>query len=225
MRLFSLSGIEVRVDRTFWLLPAALSIWVGYQNGPAAALRMFVLVLAVFACVLGHEFTHALRARALGVGVPVITLYPIGGIASMMRIPKDPWQEFSIAAVGPLFNFGFAAVLFFPMHAWLGKDLFTPGLESWPRMLAYVFWTNPVLGAFNLIPAFPMDGGRMLRALLASKLKYVRATRISVYFGRIFAILFFLLGIWQSHWMLALVGAYVFVAGTNELKQVLSERA
>lgn len=185
--------------------------------------RMFVLVLCVFLCVLGHELTHSLRAISLGIRVPVITLYPMGGVASMARIPKEPWQEFSIAIVGPLFNFGLAAILYFPLKALLGQDLFSPGLDSWPRMFANVFWANPVLGAFNLIPAFPMDGGRVLRSLLSLKLNHITATRIAVFLGRLFAIIFFVLGIQKNHWMLVLVGVYVFIAASREMRQALGE--
>ena len=224
MRLFTLFGIEVRIDRTFWLLPAALSLWAAAQGGWQTGVRMLVLVLCVFGCVLGHEFTHGWRARSLGIRVPVITLYPMGGVASMMRIPKEPWQEFTISVVGPLFNFFLAFALYFPFLWAIGREnLFSPSLEDWPRTFANVFWVNPVLGLFNLVPAFPMDGGRMFRSLLALKLNYVRATRISVFLGQFFAILFFLLGIWKSHTMLVLVGLYVYFAASNEMRQVLRD--
>ena len=226
MRLFTLFGIEVRIDRTFWLLPFVFSLWTAYRIGPGAGLRLFVLILCVFACVLGHEFAHGLRALSLGIRVPAITLYPMGGVASMLRIPKNPWQEFSISIVGPFFNFALAALLYYPLLALIGRDnLFSPSLDDWPRTFAHLFWVNPLLGAFNLVPAFPMDGGRMLRSLLAWKLDYLSATRISVFFGRFFAILFFLLGVWKRHWMLMLVGVYVFFAASNEMRQVLNERS
>ena len=124
--------------------------------------------------------------------------------------------------MGPLFNFALAAVLFFPLRAWLGREaLFSPSLDSWPQALANVFWANPVLGIFNLVPAFPMDGGRIFRSSLARFMNYVSATRISVFLGRFFAILFFLLGLWKHHWMLCLVGVYVFVAASREMKMAL----
>lgn len=226
MRLFVLSGIEARVDRTFWILPVFFALWVGFQSGPATGLRMFALILGVFLCVLGHEFTHGLCAQRFGIRVPSITLYPMGGVASMMRIPKEPWREFTISAVGPLFNFGLAALLYFPLLALIGReDLFSPSLESWPRTLANVFWANPLLGAFNLIPAFPMDGGRMLRSILALRMRYAAATRVSAFLGKVFAIIFILLGLWKNQWMLPLVGLYVYFAASNELRQVMNERA
>ena len=201
------------------MMPLCLSLWVSRDEGWQVGVRLFVLVILVFACVVGHEFTHSLRARALGIEVPYITLYPMGGVASMSRIPRKPLQEFTIALVGPLFNFALAALLYFPLYFLIGKeDLFSPSLESWPRTFANLFWANPVLGLFNLLPAFPMDGGRMLRSALACKLDYLHATRISVFLGRFFAILFFLFGVWKQHWMLVLVGIYVYFAASKEMR-------
>ena len=217
-----LSGIQVRIDRSFWLLPLFLSAWTAKDLGALARVRMFVVVLLVFLCVLGHEFSHSLVAQRLGFRVPLITLYPIGGVASMQRIPRDPNQEFLISVVGPLFNFALAALLYFPLKAVLGRDnLFSPSLESWPQTFANLFWVNPVLGLFNLVPAFPMDGGRILRSFLARFTNYVTATRISVFLGRFFAILFFLLGLWKHHGLLSLVGVYVFFSASREMRMAL----
>lgn len=214
MKIF---GIEIRVHRTFWLLPLLLSFWIARDEGAQAGVRIFVLVLLIFVCVLGHELAHSLRAKSLGINVPYITLYPMGGVASMQRIPRNPSEEFSISIVGPLFNFALAALLYFPLYFLIGKEnLFSPSLESWPRTFANVFWANPTLGLFNLIPAFPMDGGRILRSILAPRLGYRRATRISVFLGVFFAILFFLLGLWKRHWVLVLVGVYVFRSALRE---------
>ena len=219
-------GIDILVDRSFWLLPAAFGLWIGYQAGFDAGIRMAVLILGVFVCVLGHELTHSVVAQRYGVRVPSITLYPMGGVASLLRIPKRPGQEFWIAIAGPLFNFALAAALYYPLLSWLGAEvLFDPSLESWPKTLANLFWVNPILGAFNLIPAFPMDGGRMLRSLLALKMSYLTATRISVFLGRIFAILFFILGAWQHAWMLMLVGMYVYFAAGREWRRAVWEEA
>ena len=223
MKIF---GIEFRIHRSFWLTPLALSLWAAKDEGWQAGVRLFVLVLLVFVCVLGHELTHSLRAMSLGIRVPYITLYPMGGVASMSRIPREPSQEFSIAIVGPLFNFALAVLLYFPLVFFIGKEtLFSPSLESWPRTFASVFWANPALGLFNLVPAFPMDGGRMLRSALALRLDHLRATRISVFLGRLFAILFFLLGLWKRHWMLVLVGIYVYFAASKEMRMALESSA
>lgn len=224
MKIFSVSNIQIRIDSSFWFLPVILSVWTAANEGVSQAFRMFVLILCVFLLVIGHELSHSFRAQSLGIRVPVITLYPMGGVASMMRIPKNPWHEFSISIAGPLFNLILAGALYFPVRYFLGeRALFSPSLDSWPETAANLYWVNLALGLFNLIPAFPMDGGRILRSFLALKLKYLTATRISVFLGQIFAILFFLLGVWKSRWMLALVGLYVYFAASNEMKQTLRE--
>ncbi len=225
-RVCRLFGIDIRIHPTFWLLPLGLGTLYAKDYGPEVGLRAASLVLIVFACVLGHELAHSFVARRYGIAVPEITLYPMGGVAGMQHIPRKPSQEFWISIAGPLFNFGLAAVLYFPLLWWLGaENLASPSLGSWPRTMANAFWLNPVLGLFNLIPAFPMDGGRILRALLATRMEYGRATRISARFGLFFAILFFLLGIWKRHWILTLVAAFVYFAASREIDQVRVEDA
>ncbi len=207
-------------------MPIALSLWHAKDYGVQVGFHVFVLVLLIFVCVIGHEFSHSLVAQRFGIAVPHITLYTMGGIATMARIPRDPKQEFLISLAGPLFNFTLAAVLFFPFRHMFGiQTLMNPSLDEWSGVWVNAFWANPILGLFNLIPAFPMDGGRLLRAVLASKLSYLRATRISVLCGRFFAILFFLLGVWKHHWMLVLVAVYVFKAASDEWRFVSSEHA
>lgn len=222
--LFKIFGITVRIDFTFILLIAAVSGYYGWQYGTLIGMRMLVLLLGIFACVLIHEFSHSVVARRFGIQVPAITLYLVGGIASMARIPRDPKKEFLITLAGPLSNFVLAAVLYFPLRILLGAvTLRNPGLTSWQSVVAAIYWANPVLGAFNLIPAFPMDGGRLLRATLARAIGYVRATQISVLVGQIFAILFAILGIWKRHWMLAAVAGFVFMAAQNEWDRVRAQ--
>ena len=223
-RLFRFAGIDIRIHLSFILLPLFLGSFYAWRGGWEMGLRGFILVLSVFLCVLAHELCHSFKARSFGIRVPEITLYLMGGVASMQRIPREPKKEFWIAIVGPLFNFGLALILFFPLYWILGKEfLFTPGLESWPQMIANVFWINPILGAFNLIPAFPMDGGRILRSLLAARMEYLKATRISVSIGRIFAILFVFSGIYYRVWMLFLIAGFVYFAALREEKQVVCE--
>lgn len=224
-RVGRLFGIDVDVHASFLLLPAFFALTYGWNYGPEVGIRAASLVFLVFTCVLGHEFSHALTARCFGIRTPRITLYLIGGVASLQRIPEKPLQEFVITIAGPAFNFGLAAASFFPLHALLGEALFHPGLDSWPQTLANLFWVNPVLGAFNLVPAFPMDGGRLMRSLLAMRLDYVKATQISARIGRAFAILFILLGIWKRHWMLALIGLFVWTSAGTEERQATLEQA
>lgn len=223
-RLLRLFGIDIKIHASFLALPVFFAFIYGKDYGWEVGLRAFVLVMLIFACVLGHELSHSLKAKSLGIDVPEINLYLIGGVASMQRIPREPAQEFAISIVGPLFNFALTLVLYFPFVWLIGRqDLFMPSLESWPRMLANVYWANPVLGAFNLIPAFPMDGGRVLRSFLARRMSYRKATGISVMLGQIFAILFALLGLWRHNWMLVLVAVFVFSSASKEMAYVAAE--
>jgi len=225
-RIGRIYGIDLKIHSTFFIFPAFFAFLYGKDYGPSVGLRAFVLVLLVFTCVLAHELTHSLAAKAFHIDTPEITLYPIGGIASLQRIPKKPKQEFLIAIAGPLFNFILTIVLFLPLYFALGeKNLFSPSLDSWPRMIANLFWINPVLGLFNLIPAFPMDGGRILRAFLASRVGYFKATRISVFLGSLFAIMFIIFGIWKRHWMLTLIGVFIHVAASNEKERLFYEES
>lgn len=226
LRVLKIFGIRIDIHPTFFLLPLGFGLFYAKDYGWEIGLRIAVLIFLVFVCVLGHELTHSLKAMSFGIRVPVITLYPMGGVASLQRIPRDPKQEFSIAVVGPLFNFALAALLFFPFYFWMGKkDLFSPSLDTWPRTFANLFWMNPILGAFNLIPAFPMDGGRIFRSFLARWMDYAKATRISVFLGYIFAILFALLALVWKNLLLLLVAAFVLISATREKNQVLREEA
>ena len=223
MKLF---GIRIVIHRSFWLLPLFLSLWTAKDYGFDPALRMFVLVMLVFVCVLGHELTHSLVALRLGIPVPRITLYPMGGVASMQEIPREPGREFLISIVGPFSNFLCAGLMYFPLiHAFGRQTLLLPSLDSWPGVLSNLFWANLVLGAFNLVPAFPMDGGRIFRSALSKFIKRRAATGIAVFLGRLFAILFFLIGLWKHTWMLAMVGVYVFFSASDEMKRIKREQA
>ncbi len=219
-RLIKIFDIDIRIHASFFILPAAVSFFYARDYGYIVGVRACTLILLVFACILGHELCHSLQARRFGILVPRITLYPIGGVAGLQRIPREPKQEFAISIVGPLFNFTLALLLFFPFYYWLGREnLFSPSLDSWPKMWANVFWLNPVLGLFNLVPAFPMDGGRILRSLLARKMSYLKATLFCVNLGRIFAILFLLLGVFYKYWTLALVGLFIYLSADSEKRQ------
>ncbi len=223
-RFLRIFGIDIRVHITFFILPAAFSFIYARNYGYDVGLRAACLILMIFACIVGHELSHSLQARRYGIRTSEIMLYPIGGISRMERIPQKPEQEFSISIVGPFFNFILALALFIPLYYALGREnLFAPSLATWPRTFANAFWINPVLGLFNLIPAFPMDGGRIFRSALAGRVGYARATRISVFMGRGFAILFLLLGVWLKSWMLALVALYVYNAASDELKRLVFE--
>lgn len=216
VKLFTIFGISIKIHVTFLLLPLIFGRFYGSRG--------VFLVCFVFLCVTFHELFHSLQARRYGGVVDSIILLPIGGLASMKSLPDKPEEEFRTAIAGPLFNFSLAAILFFPAYKLLGPDtFFSPSLETWPKTLAYAFWINPMLGAFNLLPAFPMDGGRVLRAFLARKMDFGRATRIAVGFGHTFALLFAFVGIMPPvgpNPILLLIALFIYLAASHEGAQV-----
>ncbi|MGH3106448.1 MAG: site-2 protease family protein, partial [Rubrobacteraceae bacterium] len=166
-------GIEVKVHWTFFLLLAFFG-FTGYQNTGSlpSALVTVGIIVALFVCVLLHEFGHALMAQRLGIETADITLLPIGGLARLKSLPDRPWDEVKIAIAGPLVNVVLAPI-FFGIVLLLGGSLTMPtnileGVQSAGQVFAYLGYINVALVLFNLIPAFPMDGGRVLRGLLAA---------------------------------------------------------
>ncbi|RUT85380.1 site-2 protease family protein, partial [Mesorhizobium sp. USDA-HM6] len=164
-------------------------------GGAPAAWEGVVFVIAVFACVVLHEFGHIAAARRFGIRTPDITLLPIGGVARLERMPEEPGQEFVIAIAGPLVNVAIAAVIFLALGgaASIGQ---MAEIED-PRMsfLARLAGVNVFLVLFNMIPAFPMDGGRVLRAALASRLSWPRATQVAASIGQALAFGFGFIGL------------------------------
>src|SRR5271166_5828273 len=181
LKVASIFGIEVRIHLTFLLF--LIWIWFSYYQvaGFDGAVQGVLLILALFACVLLHEFGHAFAARGFGIRTPDITLLPIGGVARLDRIPEKPWQELVVAIAGPLVNVVIVAVLILVMHTSGAldqvEDLESPSIGFLDKMV----YVNKMLVLFNLIPAFPMDGGRILRALLAMAMPYARATQIAAW--------------------------------------------
>lgn len=190
-RIGRLAGVDIYIHATFLLLLAwvALSYWVTWHTA-AAVLEGLAFILAIFGCVVLHELGHATAARRFGIPTRDITLYPIGGVARLQRMPEAPLQELWVAAAGPLVNVAIAAGLFLLLG--FGQRL-TPMAEmevGRGGFLQNLMAVNVFLVLFNLIPAFPMDGGRMLRALLALRIEYVQATHIAAAIGQGIALLF-----------------------------------
>ena len=211
--LGKISGIRVRLHWTFLLLP----IWILFSSviagsGLAVALAKVVFVLAIFGCVLLHELGHALAARQFGIGTRDITLLPIGGVAALERMPRNPWQELWIAVAGPLVNVVIASLLFLGLILGSVSTTSPLGIFLWPLAIA-----NVILVVFNLVPAFPMDGGRILRSILAMFMEWVKATEIAVRVGKITAIGLGLFGLFSGNLMLVLVAMFVFFAAQSEL--------
>lgn len=187
INLFRLFGIQLAVHVSFGLLLAYYG-WRGWQYGGLIGMLWSVaLIVLFFGCVVLHELGHSLTARRYGVRVPRILLLPIGGMAEMEQIPRRPATELLITIAGPAVNFAIALLLF-PL-VWgelLGR---VPVWEySMADMLTQLWWGNVIMGTFNLLPVFPMDGGRIFRALLAYRLPYLQASWWAVMVGRVLAL-------------------------------------
>jgi Zn-dependent protease len=213
-------GIDVYIHWSFWLLPAWVALLSAGFGGSELALNLGVLA-AAFGCVVLHELGHALTARRFGIPTRDITLYPIGGVASLERMSERPLHEFCIAVAGPLVNVVIAALLTCFL---LTVTVVKPGavLGSLGGLfLVRLLIVNVMMVLFNLLPAFPMDGGRVLRALLALRLGQLRATRIAAGIGVAMALLLGLAGAFLLHspWLMA-IGFFVYFAGQQELAAV-----
>ena len=168
-----------------------LLVWIfaaGWASGgPEAAMGSLIFMVLLLACVLAHEFGHIFTARAFGVATPDVILLPIGGVARLERIPEKPSEKFLIAIAGPLVNIAIALVLMVGMRAHLDAQSLAAVESTSVSLVDRLAEVNLFLALFNLIPAFPMDGGRVLRAALASKFGYVRATELAASIGQVVA--------------------------------------
>ena len=211
-----LAGTYIRIHITFLLL----LVWIGaiyYQRGgPEQAIEGVVFVALLFLCVLLHELGHVFAAKYFGVNTNDVTLWFFGGIASLERIPEKPSEEFFIAIAGPLVNVVIAAVLIGIFGAQLDPDNLERLQDPAVSMAAKLAAANIFLVLFNLIPAFPMDGGRVLRSLLALRMSHARATQWAATIGQAFAVLFGVLGIFNGNFMLVVIAVFVFLAASGE---------
>lgn len=198
----------------FYLLPVLMS------SGLAAAMYAAIFIGGVFASVVAHEFGHAGAAAWYGIKTADITLLPIGGVARLTRLPEKPFQELVIALAGPAVNVVIAGVIFCLLLLGVIVQGGAPALGTEMNLLEQILAANIFLCAFNLLPAFPMDGGRVLRSLLAMRLGNLRATGIAARVGRWMALGFVVLGFYTLNPMLFLIAAFVFIAGTAELLSV-----
>ncbi len=186
-----------------------------------------LITLLVFLCVVMHEYGHALTARKYGIQTNDIILTPIGGIARLEEMPKKPTQEIIVALAGPAVNV--AIVVLIALYIWLSGGSFLPDIseleliENPTYLPLMMMWFNGMLLGFNMIPAFPMDGGRVLRAGLSYKLARDKATLIAARIGQLLALGFLGIGIWQSQYSLAFIGLFIFYAAQTEYKQAKRE--
>lgn len=213
-RIGRLAGITIYLHATFLLLLLWVAL-VNLPNGVRAALGGVGLTVAVFATVVLHELSHALTARRFGIGTRDIVLLPIGGVSSLERMPDKPSQELLITLAGPLTNVGIALVLFAVIRL-LGGPLALSSLEvAGGPFLTKFMWINVSLAVFNLLPAFPMDGGRILRAGLALRMSYARATAVAAQLGQAMALLFGLLGLFSNP-LLVLIAVFIWIGAQQE---------
>lgn len=222
-RIATIAGTAVKVHVTFVALLVFLAGTDYVTRGVSAALTGTLFLLAVFACVLAHEFGHILMARRFGVRTPDVILLPIGGLARLERIPEEPRQELFIALAGPAVTLVLAAGLAAAVYASGGTPQFG-GIDLTGSFLNAMMQVNVLLLLFNMIPAFPMDGGRVLRAALASRLGITRATRIAAGLGQGFAVLLAVYGFSRS-FILVLIALFIFMGAGAEASAVATRTA
>lgn len=226
-KIFRAFGIDVRVHVTFAFIVAYFAYIWGVVQGPGGvrgALYGVLLVILLFALVVIHELTHSRVAQHYGVAVRSITLLPIGGVAAMEEIPEEPRKELAISAAGPLSNVVIGAIMLAlsPLVIDWGTQSFTgffseQVLERSPAgAYAYILVVNWFLALFNLLPAFPLDGGRVFRALLALRMDRARATRIAVAVGQVLAVAMAVYGFFGGGLILVLVAIFIFFGAQGE---------
>lgn len=221
-------GIPVKVHWTFTLIFLVL-FGFGWSNGiENSTLFIYSLfVVLMFVCVILHEYGHALTARRYGVQTLDIIISPIGGIARLQNLPEKPIQELIVAIAGPLVNLAIALILFLATLVFFTEVSFINPEDTFELVMTpfgfivLMIYVNSVLFLFNLIPAFPMDGGRILRAFLSMRYGRVAGTKYASIVGKILAVGFIIFGILSNHYMLIFIGIFVFSTARSENRQVM----
>jgi stage IV sporulation protein FB len=219
LNIGTIAGTAVRIHVTFLLFLGWIFIASWVSGGPAAAWSSLAFMILLFACVLAHEFGHIFTARGFGVSTPDVTLLPIGGVARLERIPEKPGEELLVALAGPAVN----VVIALALVVLAGADLYAGNLATVERaqvaMVDRLAAVNLFIAVFNMIPAFPMDGGRVLRAVLAIRLGHVRATEIAASIGQFVAFLLGFLGLFGNP-LLIFIAIFVYLAASSEAQLV-----
>ena len=220
LKIAKLAGIDIFIHFTFFILLTWVALIQLKLNGSiGAAFSGVVFILAIFSCVVLHELGHALAAKKYGIKTRDIILLPIGGVARLEKMPNQPIQELWVALAGPAVNVVIVALL--AVYLWITNTL-TPDNQLTMTTAAFVeriMGVNIFLILFNMIPAFPMDGGRVLRALLATRLAYIRATRISANLGQGIALLFGIIGLFYNP-ILLFIAFFVWMGAAQETRMV-----
>jgi Zn-dependent protease/CBS domain-containing protein len=213
-KIASAWGIPIELHITFILLMAAVLILTFPQ------LYFFILILFLFVFVVVHELSHSLIARRYNIKVRKIVLYPIGGVSEIEEIPENPRIEWRVAIAGPLASFLIGGILL-PLSLILAAGThFAPSLAITGNLMYDLGTLNIILGAFNLIPAFPMDGGRVFRALLAERMKFSDATKYAAFIGRLLGIFMAVFGILYNLW-LVIIGVFIYIGASEETEQTI----
>jgi Zn-dependent protease len=219
LNIGKVAGTVVRLHITFVLFLAWIFVSNYASSGATIAWNSLLFVVLLFLCVLLHEFGHIFTARAFGVPTPYVTLLPIGGVAQLERIPEEPWEEFLIAIAGPAVNVVIAGALIAFTHA-NPRASAAMGIDDMQiPMVDRLAALNLFLALFNLIPAFPMDGGRVLRAALASRIGFVRATERAASIGQFTAFVLGFIGLFHNP-ILVFVAVFVYLAAASEAHSV-----
>jgi Zn-dependent protease len=221
INLFRVFGIQLAVHASFVLLLAYYGLDGWQSGGMPGLLWSLSLIVLFFVCVVLHELGHSLTARRYGVQVPRILLMPIGGMAEFDRIPRRPSAELLITAAGPAVNFAIVLLMLPAFWHQLWSDEVVPEFSG-VNLGVNLLVANMVMGVFNLLPVFPMDGGRIFRALLATKLNYLRATWWAATIGKVLALIFAVVAAFYFHrYMLAILFGFIFLAADSEYRMLL----
>lgn len=221
-KLLAVRGIDIRIHITFPLIVVWAAFQYGQEGGFQGALFGVVTMLLLFVLVTMHELGHSFAALHYGIPVRQIVLLPIGGLAQLEKMPEKPVQELVVAIAGPAVNVVLAIIAGLLAFS-LGIPLVNPLADltlTFTTVLSYLLLYNVVLLVFNMLPAFPMDGGRVLRALLAMVMDYERATVVAVNIGRIAAVLLAIYAIYSGAFFTLLISLFILVLGTQELVMV-----
>jgi Zn-dependent protease len=208
-------GTVIRIHVTFLLLLAWIGAMHAMQGGPAEAVAGVVFVAIVFGCVLLHELGHAAAARRYGIATPDITLLPIGGLARLESIPEEPWREIFVAVAGPAVNVGICILIALLLGGVPSPEEGLTVEDPTAGFLPRLFWVNAFLVLFNLLPAFPMDGGRVLRAVLAMRMGHAAATEAAARVGQGIAILLGFAGLFGAP-LLIFIALFVYLGAAGE---------
>ncbi len=219
--------IPVKIHWTFLLILIYVATTAASQGSDWSAIVIEIcFVLAMFLCVILHEFGHALTAKRFGVTTEDIILLPIGGVARLRNLPEKPMQELIIAIMGPMVNVIIAIIVFSFLLTTFGVSYFNIetlenlNFTNWSGFLPLLMISNIMLVLFNMIPAFPMDGGRVLRALLAMGLGKLKATKIASIIGQIICVILIISGIYFEAYTLSIIGVFIFISATQEYRSV-----